>query len=84
MAGDGTATEIARERRDLEEESLTACQDGSWLLYAELLAATSTDLATRAFEVLTAMEDDHTRLERLLRIAGDAVDHYAKPPFQDL
>ncbi|MGW4383991.1 hypothetical protein [Kitasatospora sp. NPDC004531] len=84
VAGDGTTTEIAREGRDLEQETITACQAGQWLLCAEVLSGRSGDLPTRAFEVLTVIDDDRARLERLCRAAGDAVDHYAKPPFQDL
>ncbi|MCC9309382.1 hypothetical protein LN042_20240 [Kitasatospora sp. RB6PN24] len=84
VAGEGTAEEVAREGRDLEEESIAACRNGLWLLYAEVFAGESADLATRAFEVLTVIEDDRGRLERACDVAGDAIAWYAKPPYQEL
>ncbi|WP_427164078.1 hypothetical protein ACQF4J_00035 [Streptomyces sp. C1-1] len=72
VAGEGTAGESASARRGLDLPQL--CRDravqGSWLLYAEVMSNRSVGAGT-AFEILTVVEPDRARLQRLREIAAD-------------
>jgi hypothetical protein len=71
MSADGQSADAASAGRDLIRECVESTRLGSWLLYAEIFSGRSVDAAGYAFEVLTLIENDAGRLERMRNAASD-------------
>lgn len=71
VAGESTDWEIANEGRDLPEECRSAARDGIWLLYSELSAFRSRGASSDAYEILSLVEPNQSRLDRVRENFGD-------------
>ncbi|MGW4896325.1 hypothetical protein ACWEQL_29335 [Kitasatospora sp. NPDC004240] len=71
VAGEGTDRESARRGLDLPELCQGLAVQGLWLLYEEVMSNRSLRAAGTAFEILTVLEPDRTRLQRVREIAAD-------------
>ncbi|MFI9331214.1 hypothetical protein ACIGZJ_27230 [Kitasatospora sp. NPDC052868] len=71
VAGEGQATELALQGRDLVIECVSVAKSGIWLLYSEVFSGRSIDAASYAYEALTLIEDDADRLEHVRIAAGE-------------
>lgn len=71
VAGEGTDRESARRGLDLPEVCRDLAGQGLWLLYEEVMSNRSLGAAGTAFEILTVVEPDRARLQRVREIAGD-------------
>ncbi|WP_329494405.1 hypothetical protein [Kitasatospora herbaricolor] len=69
ISGEGQATELELSGRDLVAECISAARDGLWLLYSEVISGHSIDAASNAFEVLSLIEENAERLDRV-RVAA--------------
>ncbi|MEE1816959.1 hypothetical protein PUR59_18305 [Streptomyces sp. SP18ES09] len=70
LAGEGTGWGPARKGLDLPELCRALGAQGLWLLYEEVMANRSPGAAGTAFEILTVIEPDRARLQRVRRIAA--------------
>lgn len=70
VTGEGTDRESARRGLDLPELCRDIVVQGLWLLYAEVMSSRS-PWPGIAFEVLTVVEPDRARLQRVREIAAD-------------
>ncbi|WP_406863293.1 hypothetical protein ABZO31_23750 [Streptomyces sp. HUAS MG47] len=71
VAGEGTDEESARRGLDLPELCRGHATQGLWLLYGEVMSNRSPGAAGSAFEILTVVEPDRARLQRVREIAAD-------------
>ena len=71
VAGEGTDGESARRGLDLPELCRDLAALGLWLLYEEVMSNRSLGAAGTAFEILTVVEPDRARLQRVREIAAD-------------
>ncbi|MFE9606841.1 hypothetical protein [Streptomyces hokutonensis] len=71
VAGEGQATESSLAGRDLVDECISAAKFGMWLLYSEIFSGRSVDASSNAYEVLSLIEDDADRLDRVRVTGGD-------------
>lgn len=71
VAGEGTDTESARRGHDLPEMCRSLALHGLWLLYEEVMSNRSLGAVGAAFEILTVVEPDRARLQRVREIAAD-------------
>ncbi|MFG2986398.1 hypothetical protein ACGFYQ_34975 [Streptomyces sp. NPDC048258] len=71
VAGEGTDEESARRGLDLPELCQGLALQGLWLLYEEVMSNRSLGAAGAAFEILTVLEPDRARLQRVREIAAD-------------
>ncbi|MFE2500003.1 hypothetical protein [Streptomyces scopuliridis] len=72
VAGEGTDWESARRGGlDLPELCRDLAVQGLWLLYEEVMSNRSLGAAGTAFEILTVVEPDRARLQRVREIAAD-------------
>ncbi|MYS22488.1 hypothetical protein GA0115240_142141 [Streptomyces sp. DvalAA-14] len=71
VAGEGTDWESARRGLDLPELCQNLAAQGLWLLYEEVMSNRSLPAAGTAFEILTVVEPDRARLQRVREIAAD-------------
>jgi hypothetical protein len=69
VAADGQATEPARQGRDLPAECHAAAKSGIWLLYREVFAGATVGASSYAYEILTLIDEDEDRLDRV-RVAA--------------
>ncbi|MFJ2211932.1 hypothetical protein ACIQVO_02220 [Streptomyces sp. NPDC101062] len=71
VAGEGTDRASAGRGLDLPEICRDLAVQGLWLLYEEVMLNRSPGSAGTAFEILTVVEPDRTRLQRVREIAAD-------------
>ncbi|MFE1768191.1 hypothetical protein ACFW81_28735 [Streptomyces angustmyceticus] len=71
LAGEGQATYLAHEGRDLIAECTVAAKSGIWLLYAEVISGRCVDTASNSYEALTLIEEDVDRLDRVQAAAAE-------------
>lgn len=71
VSGEGQSPEAVRQGRDLPNECVATARNGIWLLYSEMFSGRSVDSAGYAYEALTLIEPDTTRLNRAQAAAGD-------------
>ncbi|MEU0835233.1 hypothetical protein [Streptomyces sp. NPDC005969] len=71
VAGEGTDRGAARRGLDLPELCRNRAVQGLWLLYEEVMSNRSLGDAGTAFEILTVVEPDRIRLQRVREIAAD-------------
>ncbi|MFI6875401.1 hypothetical protein ACIBL6_18370 [Streptomyces sp. NPDC050400] len=71
VAGEGTDGESARRGHDLPEMCRSLALQGLWLLYEEVMSNRSLGAVGAAFEILTVVEPDRGRLQRVREIAAD-------------
>ncbi|MFJ2898171.1 hypothetical protein ACIO87_25175 [Streptomyces sp. NPDC087218] len=72
VAGEGTDGESARRGLDLPELCRGVALQGIWLLYGEVMSNNRPPgTAGAAFEILTVVEPDRTRLQRVREVAAD-------------
>ncbi|MFF8265979.1 hypothetical protein ACF059_01165 [Streptomyces sp. NPDC016562] len=71
LSAEGQAQVPALEGRDVAAECEAEARRGLWTLYSEVLAGGSIDTAGYAYEILTLIEEDEDRLERLQAAAGE-------------
>ncbi|WP_418955477.1 hypothetical protein [Streptomyces tritici] len=71
VAGEGTDGESARHGLDLPELCRARALEGLWLLYEEVTANRSLAAVGSAFEILTVIEPDRARLQRVRELAAD-------------
>jgi hypothetical protein len=71
VAGEGTDRESAGRGLDLPELCRDLAAQGLWLLYEEVISNRSRGAAGTAFEILTVVESDRARLQRVREIAAD-------------
>ncbi|MET9171494.1 hypothetical protein [Streptomyces misionensis] len=71
VTGEGTDPSSARRGTDLPERCRELAARGLWLLYAEVMANRSLGAVGSAFEIITVLEPDRGRLERVREIAAD-------------
>ncbi|MFF9568320.1 hypothetical protein [Streptomyces sp. NPDC014685] len=71
VAGESTDGESARQGFDLPERCRGLARQGLWLLYGEVMANRSLGTAGAAFEILTVVEPDRARLQRVREVAAD-------------
>ncbi|MEV6011970.1 hypothetical protein AB0M29_34805 [Streptomyces sp. NPDC051976] len=71
VAGEGTDWESARRGLDLPELCRDVAGQGLWLLYGEVMSNRSLGAGGIAFEILTVVEPDRARLQRVREIAAD-------------
>ncbi|MFH8383891.1 hypothetical protein ACH4E7_23580 [Kitasatospora sp. NPDC018058] len=67
----GTDMESARRGLDLPALCQAVVAQGIWLLYREVMANRSLGAAGDAFEILTVVEPDRARLQRVRELAAD-------------
>ena len=71
VAGEGTDWESAGRGLDLPKLCRDLAVQGLWLLYEEVMSNRSLGAAGTAFEILTVIEPDRARLQRVREIAAD-------------
>ncbi|SEB64127.1 hypothetical protein [Streptomyces sp. TLI_105] len=71
VVGEATDWESARKGFDLPELCRAHATQGIWLLYEEVMSNRSLGAADTAFEILTVIEPDRARLQRLREIAAE-------------
>lgn len=71
VAGEGTDWESARRGIDLPERCRSLAAQGIWLLYQEVMSDRCPGGAGAAFEILTVVEPDRVRLQRVRELAAD-------------
>ncbi|NEB04101.1 hypothetical protein [Streptomyces sp. SID13726] len=71
VAGEGTDRENARRGVDLPARCRSLAAQGIWLLYREVMSNRSPGPAGSAFEILTVIEPDRARLQRVREIAAE-------------
>ncbi|MBQ0894361.1 hypothetical protein KBX37_14855 [Micromonospora sp. U56] len=70
IAGEGQPFELARQGRDLPAECAAAAQGGIWLLYREVFSGLTMGAVSCAYEILTLIDADEERLDRVRVAAG--------------
>lgn len=71
VAGEGTDWESARRGLDLPDLCQNLAAQGLWLLYEEVMSNRSLGAVGSAFEILTVVEPDRARLQRVREVAAD-------------
>ncbi|MFF8711349.1 hypothetical protein ACF07T_07900 [Streptomyces sp. NPDC015184] len=71
VAGEGTDGESARRGLDLPELCRGLARQGLWLLYGEVMSNRFPGTVGAAFEILTVVEPDRARLQRVREVAAD-------------
>ncbi|MFF4079522.1 hypothetical protein ACFYZN_08950 [Streptomyces sp. NPDC001777] len=71
VAGEGTDGESARRGLHLPELCRGLARQGLWLLYGEVMSNRSLGTVGAAFEILTVVEPDRARLQRVREVAAD-------------
>ncbi|MDO3700958.1 hypothetical protein Q3W71_04605 [Micromonospora sp. C28SCA-DRY-2] len=71
VSAESQSAELALLGRDLPGECRSAAATGLWLLYSEVFAGASVGSSSYAYEILTIIEEDPDRLERVREAAGD-------------
>ncbi|MEU4122433.1 MULTISPECIES: hypothetical protein [Streptomyces] len=71
LSADTQAPVPALAGRDVAAECEAEVRRGLWTLYAEVLSSESIDARSHAYEILTLIEEDEERLERLQAAAGE-------------
>lgn len=71
VSAESQPSELALLGRDLPGECRAAARAGLWLLYAEVFSGGSVGSSSYAYEILTIVEEDPDRLERVRDAAGD-------------
>ncbi|MEV0192196.1 hypothetical protein AB0I39_27115 [Kitasatospora purpeofusca] len=71
VAGEGTDSESARRGLDLPELCRGLAVQGLWLLYEEVMSNQSLGGTGTAFEILTVVEPERSRLQCVREIAAD-------------
>lgn len=70
LSAEAQAREPALRGRDLLDECRTAARPGIWLLYREVSSGATVGAASMAYEILTLLDEDLDRLERVRAAAG--------------
>ncbi|WP_128976572.1 hypothetical protein [Streptomyces roseicoloratus] len=70
VAGEGTDSATAQRGLDLPELCRDLAVQGLWLLYEEVMSNRSLRAVGTAFEVLTVVEPDRVRLQRVREVAA--------------
>ncbi|MFJ9929914.1 hypothetical protein ACIRU5_28275 [Streptomyces misionensis] len=70
VTGEGTDPSSARRGIDLPERCRDLAVQGLWLLYAEVMSNRSLGAVGSAFEIITVLEPDRARLERVRETAA--------------
>ncbi|WMX44654.1 hypothetical protein RGF97_06960 [Streptomyces roseicoloratus] len=71
LSADAQAPLPALEGRDVAAECEAEVRRGLWALCAEVLSSESIDARSHAYEILTLIEEDEERVERLQETAGE-------------
>lgn len=68
--GEGQTFELDRQGRDLPAECAAAAESGIWLLYREVFSGLTMGAVSYAYEILTLIDADEERLDRVRVAAG--------------
>ncbi|MEV6107516.1 hypothetical protein AB0M28_22840 [Streptomyces sp. NPDC051940] len=71
VAGEGQSFLAAGQGRDLPEECRDAARSGIWLICRQICTTSDPDTLNDAYELLTLIEKDKGRLERLRESLSD-------------
>ncbi|MEV5574650.1 hypothetical protein AB0L06_31835 [Spirillospora sp. NPDC052269] len=71
-----SSTGLIDGERDLVEECHTIARSGTWLLYAEILAARAPGIAGDCFTILQFLGEDSERLRTVYHVAWSAMEHF--------